>query len=204
MNANLGQLSGRVLQRIAATSLVFHFTRIPVYWGVLDRVRRALDLRAGESLLDVGCGTGLGAELTRGRYAGVDPERASLPLAKQLVARQPHLIAAMNASALGFRDAAFDKAILINMVHHLDDATADDLFGQLRRMVSGRVVVLDPAPDTANRISRFFLTYDRGRHVRPRGELRQLLERHYEVVAEEVFHNTLRIVSQVLFTLVPR
>lgn len=204
MKFNLGQLAGRALQRIAASSVVFHYTRIPVYWGTLPRIQHALDLRAGESLLDVGCGTGLGSALTRGTYVGVDPDRPSLPLAKQLVRMQPHLIAAMSAVALGFRAAAFDKAVCINMIHHLDDATVDELLQQLRQTVRQRVVVLDPAPDVANGISRFFLAHDRGRYVRPRSALRPLLARHYEIVAEETFHNTLRIVSQVLFTLAPR
>lgn len=204
MSIKLGQLAGRGLQRLAATSVVFHYTRMPVYWGTLPRVRRALDMRAHESLLDVGCGTGLGSALTRGMYVGVDPDRPALPLAKQLVRAQPHLIAAMSAVALGFREAVFDKAVCINVMHHLDDATVDQLLQQLRRVVRQRVVVLDPAPDVANRISRFFLSNDRGQYVRPRSALRPLLARHYEIVAEETFHNTLRIVSQVLFTLAPR
>lgn len=195
---------GRLLQRLAASSVVFHYTRLPAYWGTFDRVRRVLDLREGESLLDVGCGTGLGAALTRGRYVGVDTDPALLRLARRVLPAQSHAVAAMSAVALGFRQKTFDKATLINVVHHLDEVTVDRLLAQLRCIVRQRVVILDAAPDTANRVSRFFLAHDRGRYVRPRHELRSLLARHYDIEAEETFHNTLRTVSQVLFTLTPR
>jgi len=44
-------------------------------------------------------------------------------------------------------DRLFDKAVLINVVHHLDEDTLDRLFIDLRRVVRRGVVVLDADPE---------------------------------------------------------
>ncbi len=183
---------------------VFHYTRVPVYWGTMGRLTRVLDVQPGERILDVGCGTGIGSRLVRQRYVGIDVEIPYLHYARQQAANSDCAFASMSAAALGFHAQTFDKALLINVAHHLDDALLDSFLVEVARVVRRSVVVLDAAPDTANRVSRFILAHDRGQHVRPRRELRSLLERRYHVTHEEVFHNTLRIASQVLFALAPK
>ena len=183
---------------------VFHYTRIPVYWGTMGRLARVLDAQPGERILDVGCGTGVGTRLVRQGYVGIDVEIPYLHYARRQAAGSGCAFASMSAAALGFHARCFDKALLINVAHHLDDGLLDEFLAEVARVVRRSIVVLDAAPDTANRVSRFILAHDRGRYVRPRRELRSLLERRYDVTHEEVFHNTLRIASQVLFALVPK
>ena len=197
-------LTQQLLHWLAASSAIFHYTRFPAYWGTLPRLRRVLAIAPDERLLDVGCGTGLGAVLTDGRYVGIEIDPDLLRKARQVLPPTSHAVVAMSAVALGFRTDTFDKAVIINVVHHLDEHTVDQLLQQLRSVVRNQVIVLDAAPDTANPLSRFFLKHDRGRFVRPRAALRALLERHYRITAEETFHNSMRTVSQVLFTLTPR
>jgi len=198
-----GGLLARLLHGLAAHTDLHHYTRVPAYWGVLPRLARAVDLRRGERLLDVGCGTGIGSRVGQGDSLGFDPDPGSVQLARRFYPRAGHRFVAMAAPDLGLRDAAFDKAMLINMVHHLDDATLDGLLGELRRVVRGRVCVLDIAPDISNPVERFFNAHDRGRHVRERAALRAALARRYQVAAEQVFHNAIHTTAQVLFTLAP-
>jgi hypothetical protein len=89
------------------------------------------------------------------------------------------------------------------MVHHLDETILDRLLAQLRGVVRKRVIVLDVAPDASNPVSRFFLGHDRGDHIRERAALRAVLERHFQVEREDIFHNLLRTIPQVLFTMKP-
>lgn len=186
------------------SGVVFHYARLPAYWGTMSRLAGALRVQPGERILDVGCGTGIGAALAREHYVGIDMDLPYLLFARRWVGTAGRAFAKMSATNLGFRASCFDKAVLINVVHHVDDDLLDRFLLELTRVVRESVIVLDAAPDTANRVSRFFLAHDRGEHLRPRRDLRALLERRYRVEHEEVFHNTLRSVSQVLFTLAPK
>ena len=197
-----GQGLGRLLQRLAANSTIFDWTRHLAYAGARERLAGALALGRRERLLDIGCGTGFAAGLLKGAYVGVDREWGGLRMAARR--RADADFAAMSADALAFRTGAFDKAACIHMVHHLDTALLDAMLQELRRVVRGPVVVLDAAPDEANPIERFLLRHDRGHFVRPRHELRAILSRWYAVEREDVFHNAIHTLSQVLFVLTPR
>jgi len=185
---------------------VFHFARFPLYWGTLGRLRRALDLRDGERLLDIGCGTGIGAALVRTptmRYVGVEPDARYVGFAHARRRDTALQYARMSGTHLGFAARSFDKAVVINVAHHLSDPALDQLLLELCRVVRDRVVLCDWAPDAHNAVSAFLARRDRGAHIRPRPALRRHLERHLTLVEEEVFLNSLRTVAQVVFTLVP-
>jgi len=201
--SGLDAFAGRILRALVENDTLFHVLRLPAYWGTLPHLVRAVDAGAGERLLDIGCGTGLGMSLTRGTYVGIDTELRYLRMARRRAPGPRCSFLWMSAVDLGFRDGVFDKAVLINMVHHLEEADVDRLLLQLSRVVRGRVVVLDAAPDIANRVGRFILAHDRGRYVRRLADLRALLARRYVIEREEVFYNATRTVRQVLFTLAP-
>ena len=144
------------------------------------------------------------APLANGPYVGIDATLEYVRFAAQRWQHGQRSFVVMDAFACGFAPGTFDKAILINMVHHLDEAAVAALFDQLRRIVRGRIVVMDAAPEIANPVERFVLRYDRGDYIRTGERLRPLLARHFEVESEERFHNALHIVPQVIFTLRPR
>src|SRR5262249_41056079 len=132
----LSRVAERVIHRVVQNSAFFYYARTHFYWGTMKRVRRTLDLQPGERLLDVGCGSGMGAGLTTGTYVGVDAEMTYLRFASgRLRARPTHSFACMSARRLAFGDRAFDKAMMLNLVHHLDEATLDGFLRELRRVV---------------------------------------------------------------------
>jgi ubiquinone/menaquinone biosynthesis C-methylase UbiE len=201
----LNALAERVIHRVVQNSAFFYYARTHFYWGTMKRMRRALDLQPGERLLDIGCGSGMGAGLTTGTYVGVDTEMSYLRFAHaRLSARPTHSFACMSAMRLAFGDGAFDKAMMLNLVHHLDETILDGFLQELTRVVRKKVFNLDHAPDLDNAVSGWLLSLDRGANIRPRRELRALLERRYAVESEQTFFNLERTVSCVLFTLVPR
>lgn len=201
----LSSLAEKIIHRVVQNSAFFYYARTHFYWGSMKRMRRALDLRPGERLLDVGCGSGMGAKLTKGTYIGVDNEMSYLRFAHgRLRHRGTHSFACMSAMQLAFADNTFDKAMMLNLVHHLDETILDRFLLELRRVVRKQVFILDHAPDHDNAVSGWLLSLDRGAHIRRRAELRRLLERRYDIANEEAFFNLERTISHVLFTLVPR
>lgn len=90
-------------------------------------------VRAGERVLDVGCGVGvLAADLARARDAivtGVDLDRRAVAEARRL-RRDPRLTF-LAADARSLPDGRFDVVILSNVLEHLDDRV-----GFLREVVA--------------------------------------------------------------------
>lgn len=137
--------------------------------------RRLLELsglRAGESVLDVGCGTGTLAILAKetvggsGLVCGVDASAEMLARARSKAARAGVEVRFENsaAQALPFADASFDLALGTMMLHHLGGAARRELATELRRVLKsgGRVLLADFARPQAKR--RGFGGHFRHRH----------------------------------------
>jgi ubiquinone/menaquinone biosynthesis C-methylase UbiE len=198
-------LGRRLFVKIVENPAVFYYLRTHFYWGTMRRLRRTLSIQPGETLLDVGCGAGMGAGLTRERYVGVDTEMVYLRFSRQRLRSWPtHTFMKMSALDLAFCDGAFDKAMMLNVVHHLDDAMADRFLGALARVVRKRVFVLDHDIERDNAVSGWLVRQDRGAYMRPFAALRDVLTQHYTVENAERFFNAEHTVSCVVFTLEPR
>jgi SAM-dependent methyltransferase len=87
----------------------------------------ALGAQPGDTVLDVGCGTGhftrLFAARTGVRIVGLDPDLAALRFA-QVNARAGESYAAGRAERLPFRDASFDHAIAVTSLCFVRDQDA--------------------------------------------------------------------------------
>jgi ubiquinone/menaquinone biosynthesis C-methylase UbiE len=122
----------------------------PFIREVGQRSMEALDLRAGERVLDVGCGTGVFLPAVAavvgsgGRVVGLDHSEAFLREARARVADQglEAVVSLVSADAqrLPFDDDSFDAAHTERVLMHLEDP--DGAIRELRRVVrpGGRVV----------------------------------------------------------------
>lgn len=112
---------------------------------------RRLELRPGERLLDVGCGTGvllqaLSASVPDAELAGVDPsspmlEEARTKLGEAILLKRSH------AESLPFPDRAFDVVVSTNAFHYFPRP-----LGALEEMArvlrpNGRLVITDWCDD---------------------------------------------------------
>ncbi|HEX8004282.1 MAG TPA: methyltransferase domain-containing protein [Mycobacteriales bacterium] len=106
-------------------------------------------LRAGERVLDAGCGTGyLAAGLRRARpdvlVVGTDLSTGMLGNAR---AAGAHPLVQSDAGRLPFRDGAFDLVVARGVLHHLPDVAA--ALAEWRRVLAPRgavVLVSEPTP----------------------------------------------------------
>ena len=113
-------------------------------------VGAALAVRAGESVLDVGCGPGFYAqELLEvvgpdGRVVGIDASPEMLAAATARCARHANVAFHRgDATALPVADASFDAALCVQVLEYVPDATG--ALAEIRRALrpGGRAVVWD-------------------------------------------------------------
>jgi ubiquinone/menaquinone biosynthesis C-methylase UbiE len=119
-----------------------------------DMMRRMLDPRSGEAVLDLGCGAGKLAVFAGSggaRPAGVDVAPFFLPRA----AREVDLVLG-DLRRLPFRKASFPRAYSLDVLEHLDEGGLQDVLVESRRTVgpAGRLFVYTHAMESS-RLARF-------------------------------------------------
>lgn len=124
-----------------------------------DRNRRFLDL---------GCGTGAFAPcFPPERYVGIDVSRTYLQFA---VRHYPTSFVACSGDHLALTDASFDAALVLGVLHHLNDMLAQAAMSELARVLkpAARALIIEdiPPPDRWNVAGHAMHWLDRGGHIR--------------------------------------
>jgi ubiquinone/menaquinone biosynthesis C-methylase UbiE len=118
-----------------------------------ERLVDAAAIRDGESVLDVGCGTGTLAVAAKrvtgvsGMVAGVDASPAMIDRANQK-ARRAGVVVDFKvgvAESLSFEDESFDVVFGTLMMHHLPRTIRSDSLREMRRILKpgGRVLIVE-------------------------------------------------------------
>lgn len=128
----------------------------------LDTARRQLldqaELRGNYRVLDVGCGTGTLAVLTKRLYpnvdvAGLDPDPRALERARRKAQRAAVFVRFNRgfADAMGYADATFDRVFSSMMFHHLEAPDKEPALREMHRVLKpgGRLELLDFAGPTS-------------------------------------------------------
>jgi len=119
------------------------------------RLIERLGLRAGQRVLDVGCGTGtlaiMVAEAWRDvEIIGVDPDEEMLRRARKKAEAAGVRIEFKNGSAteLPFSDGSFDRVTSTLMAHHLPTAAKEQMFAEVCRVLkpAGELHLVDIGP----------------------------------------------------------
>jgi ubiquinone/menaquinone biosynthesis C-methylase UbiE len=120
--------------------------------AVKRRVLRRAGIRAGETALDLGCGTGTlalmaHAEQPQARLTGLDADEAILARARSKAAAAGAAIEFRQglSSGLPYEDASFDVVLSTLFFHHLEDEAKREAASEIRRVLKphGRLVVAD-------------------------------------------------------------
>jgi cyclopropane fatty-acyl-phospholipid synthase-like methyltransferase len=123
-----------------------------------------------DRILDIGCGSGnMLPFLPECDYLGVDLNESYIASAKQRYGHRGEFVFDRVSHLNVERFGAFDVALAVGLVHHLDDSEARDLFrlAFTALKVGGRLISMEIC-HTANEsnVKRYLLSRDRGQFVR--------------------------------------
>jgi ubiquinone/menaquinone biosynthesis C-methylase UbiE len=131
-----------------------------------------------ETVLDVCCGVGEFAEAVTGRYVGVDLNERFIRGARRRHAgdaRKRFEVADVLQSH--YPAGHFDKAMLVNSLHHFSDDEATRLLAELRRITRTLIVVVDADGTPRGLVRRLLLALDRGHFMRTPARLAEVVGR---------------------------
>lgn len=133
-----------------------------------ERILRLAQLKQGETVADVGCGTGTLAILAKGQVGaggtvyGVDPSSEMIARAREKArhARADLIFKQGAVQALPLADVEADVVLSTLMLHHVPKRTRPDIAHEIKRVLKpgGRFLVVDFAkPSNKNRglVDRF-------------------------------------------------
>jgi ubiquinone/menaquinone biosynthesis C-methylase UbiE len=163
MHANIGHSHGDGVETTGSTlNLGWSYDAIMavgdfLLGGKLRRVRESVlkmsELKRGESILDVGCGTGtLALEAyevvgTTGRVVGVDPAPRQVDRARDKARRRGVAVDFQLGAIeqLRFPDGSFDVVTSTLMMHHLPDGLKRRGLSEIARILKpdGRLLIAD-------------------------------------------------------------
>lgn len=138
-----------------------------------DLLRRHLDARAGDRVLDVCCGIGEFARDVTAAYVGIDLNPRFVAAAAGAVKGKEFRV--MDALRMDFPDKSFDRAMFINGLHHFSDEQARLVLGEIRRVTRDRVVIIDADGTPRGLLRRALLAADRGEWMRTPDALGRLV-----------------------------
>lgn len=169
--AEAKETKGLILNGGRRYDLMLSLTDLALFRGQLDQMRRRTvelaDLRSGEHVLDVGCGTGTLALVaarhvgTTGRVVGLDPSARQIARARAKAARQrvPAEFQIAVIEQLPFPDQTFDVVLATLMMHHLPASLKRQGLNEVARVLrpNGRLVIADfiPKSQRQGRAARF-------------------------------------------------
>jgi SAM-dependent methyltransferase len=161
-------------------------------------VNEILKLKAGERVLDIGCGPcTLFQHMPPIDYIGMDMSEEYIASARAAYGDKGRFLVSAVSDDTSFEEIGkFDLIMALGLLHHVDDAVASSLFRAAKTALKpgGRVVTVDnvfvPEQSLA---ARMLIKMDRGRHVRDREGYSRIAAGHFEKVEVTILHDLLRI-----------
>jgi ubiquinone/menaquinone biosynthesis C-methylase UbiE len=131
---------------------------------VFSRLAAASGARAGDRVLDVGCGTGYftrrmaEAVAPGGTAHGVDPSAEAITQARRQTRFANCTFSGGIAEALDAPDGSYDVVVSSLMMHHLPELLRPQAIGEMYRVLrpGGSVLIADSRPP-ATRIGRYLI-----------------------------------------------
>jgi len=168
------ETTGRVLHRAASYDFTVWLMTLGRERAFREKMLSFARLAPGESVLDVGCGTGNLAILAKRRAGptgcvhGIDASAEMIARARSKVrkARVEVVLQHSLAEALPFPQARFDVVLCTVMLHHLPHKTRLQSLNEMRRVLKpgGRALLVDF--EEAARVGKGVFAHLRHRHGR--------------------------------------
>jgi SAM-dependent methyltransferase len=127
-------------------------------WGVLE---------GNPSVLDIGCGIGQYAAVTKGPYLGIDLNSRYVRYAEERYAGSNRRFRCEDATRLADAGEQYDFVLLVDFLHHIPDAEAVRILRVAAQVARRGVLSFEPVLAQTNPVGRWIIAHDRGDHIRP-------------------------------------
>jgi len=181
-----------ILEQLSKSPACFHYLKWCVEFGYGNTKRRvSRDYPTGESIIDIGCGTGEFSHLfPQDCYLGVDIYHAYIEFARK---RNPgYQFQVGDATALTSDDSYFNIALIHGLIHHLKDRDARLVIEQAHRVLKpqGVLILIEDIPARGlNILGHVMHSIDRGGWIRTPDEYIDLCGGLFSLIVQEIYRS---------------
>lgn len=186
---------------------IYEAIRIILNGGIYKRViERELNPSVIDTVLDVGCGTGIYSLIIPGKYLGIDTNRGIIEYArkKYQTSQKRFYVGRLESLVNQNKIKEIDKAIVINVLHHLNQKEVSSLLASLNTLVKQKVIIVDTDKTGANWFQKLFYLFDDGHHMRSLQMLHHIISTHLNIRKEYIFFPPTYTVRLCLFDCQPQ
>jgi len=187
----LGKFYQKILDFFSANPARYNLIHIVLLFGLpYVRVARMIGARAGDKVLDLGCGPAqILSRLDEGvQYLGVDENPAHIEFAKKKYSQRKARFVSSNVFDIDLeKEGPFDKVLMLGFMHHLPDEALDRILEYLSHHVKGQLITFDPVRTAYHPISNLLCSLDKGNQVRNAEQYRAFLSNHFNISESVVF-----------------
>lgn len=181
-----------------ARSLWYQFFEVPFFYRCVrsfllfgkkkmyTKIKNAVALRDGESILDIGCGPGELSVLFSGDYTGLEYSKRYVDYAQRKYPNKKFVQG--DALKLPFSEKSFDKVLLASFIHHFSDAEVELVLRNIQNIVRTSIVLLEPVQRKSVFYS-VFLRMDRGNFIRRFDQQKELVQKYFIIKNASTFRS---------------
>ena len=158
---------------------VYDWIQILATGGFLYKVSKELTFLNGQSVIDVGCGTGTLLDyLTPKDYLGVDVNPDFIKLAQEKYPTYEFKVLDMIKEK--FPKKNFQYIFIMNVLHHLGDDKILQMFAKIKkRQGFQELVIVESKPK--NFLGKILGNFDAGRNFREYNDLLKIIKEDYKI-----------------------
>ena len=148
-----------------------------------------LNLSAGDTILDIGCGPGSNAPIFKNcKYTGIDINPAYISHARKKYPGVDFLT--KDARELAGDGRLFSYVIVNSFLHHIDDASAFTLFETISHITSNKskIVLSEPLVPEKGLFLRLMMQLDRGKYFRNKKNYYGLADKWFAPEKEKEYY----------------
>lgn len=153
------------------------------YFVIKKVIKKEFSLKKNEKILDLGCGTGILAQLFKPKnYIGIDIDRTLVAYSKK---KYP-LYEFYEADSSKFvSNASIDKILVVGVIHHLDKTAQKRTLQKINNYLKKNGVILlieaiSPI-NSWNIIGKFLRSHDEGHHILSFYEYEKLFSQFFTI-----------------------